>query len=120
MTLNFNFKHRKGFNKMLVQEINYNKTKKKFLYIQKEFQEIFKLYFDNKNLRNKNILFSNIYNKTNKLSNYVNIDFLNSINDLTISYDYKVEEMNNIIKYKFSLINDILKSQYDNNKDLIK
>jgi hypothetical protein len=103
---------------MLVQEINYNKTKKKFLYIQKEFQEIFKLYFDNKNLRNKNILFSNIYNKTNKLSNYVNIDFLNSINDLTISYDYKVEEMNNIIKYKFSLINDILKSQYDNNKDL--
>ena len=103
---------------MLVQEMNYNKTKKKFLYIQKEFQEIFKLYFDNKNLRNKNILFSNIYNKTNKLSNYVNIDFLNSINDLTISYDYKVEEMNNIIKYKFSLINDILKSQYDNNKDL--
>ena len=103
---------------MLVQEINYNKTKKKFLYIQKEFQEIFKLYFDNKNLRNKNILFSNIYNKTNKLYNYVNIDFLNSVNDLTISYDYKIEEMNNIIKYKFSLISDILKSQYDNNKDL--
>ena len=96
----------------------FKKVNNNFNYIQKEFEEIFKIYFDNKNLRNKNILFSNIYNKTNKLSNYVNIDFLNSINDLTISYDYKVEEMNNIIKYKFSLINDILKSQYDNNKDL--
>ena len=30
---------------MLVQEINYNKTKEKFNYIQKEFTEIFDIYF---------------------------------------------------------------------------
>ncbi len=110
--MNFNFKQHKGFNKMLVQEINYNKTKEKFNYIQKEFTEIFDIYFNEKN-------FDKMFNKSLKLSNYYNIDFLNSVNDLTISYDDNVNEMRKIAKYKFSLINEYLNILIDNFKNRI-
>jgi len=96
---------------MLVQEINYNKTKEKFNYIQKEFQEIFEIYF-NENDFDKMII------KSLNLCNYYNIDFLNSINDLTISYDDKVDEMKKIAKYKFSLINDYLNNLIDDKLEL--
>jgi hypothetical protein len=65
LILHFNFKHRKGFNKMNINYENeqFKKVNDNFNYIQKEFEDIFKIYFNEKN-------FDKMFNKSLALSNY--------------------------------------------------
>ncbi len=115
LILNFNFKHRKGFNKMNIDYKNeqFKKVNNNFNYIQKEFEEIFKIYFNEKN-------FDKMFNKSLALSNYYNNSFKIQCSYLTISYDYKIEEFEKIAKYKFSLVNEYLNKLIDNLKNRLE
>tara|TARA_R100000734_G_C3220158_1_gene31984 strand:- start:84 stop:431 length:348 start_codon:yes stop_codon:yes gene_type:complete len=112
--LNFNFKHRKGFNKMNIDYKNeqFKKVNNNFNYIQKEFEEIFKIYFEEKN-------FDKMFNRSLALSNYYR-GFKIQCSYLTISYDYKIEEFEKIAKYKFSLVNEYLNKLIDNLKNRLE
>lgn len=90
------------------KEINNN-----FNYIQKEFEDIFKIYFNEKN-------FDKMFNKSLALSDYYNNSFKIQCNNLTISYDFLVEEYENIAKYKFSLVNEYLNKLIDNLKNRLE
>jgi hypothetical protein len=114
LILHFNFKHRKGFNKMNINYKNeqFKKVNNNFNYIQKEFEEIFKIYFNEKN-------FDKMFNRSLALSNYYR-GFKIQCSYLTISYDYKVEEFEKIAKYKFSLVNEYLNKLIDNLKNRLE
>tara|TARA_R100001591_G_C4338554_1_gene180046 strand:+ start:1156 stop:1506 length:351 start_codon:yes stop_codon:yes gene_type:complete len=113
--LNFNFKHRKGFNKMNYKyEIEqFKKVNDNFNYIQKEFEDIFKIYFNEKN-------FDKMFNKSLALSDYYNNSFKVQCSYLKISYDHEVEEFEKIAKYKFSLVNEYLNKLIDNLKNRLE
>ena len=87
----------------------FKKVNNNFNYIQKEFEDIFKIYFNEKN-------FDKMFNKSLSLSDYYNNSFKIQCSYLTISYDYKIEEFEKIAKYKFSLINEYLNKLIDNLK----
>tara|TARA_A100001515_G_scaffold120956_1_gene104033 strand:- start:1494 stop:1805 length:312 start_codon:yes stop_codon:yes gene_type:complete len=91
----------------------FKKVNNNFNYIQKEFEEIFKIYFNEKN-------FDKMFNKSLALSNYYNNSFKIQCSYLTISYDYKIEEFEKIAKYKFSLVNEYLNKLIDNLKNRLE